>query len=179
MALLEVEDLVVEFRSDYGDVRASDRVCFTVDTGEVVGLVGESGSGKTVTSKAILRLVEPESAIRSGRIRFRDRDVLTLSEEAMRDLRASEIAMIFQDPMSALNPVLRIGDQLTRVYLEHARSDASASSVGRKALLASTRERALELLRTVRIPDPEVRFGQYPHQFSGGMRQRVMSSRWR
>ena len=86
MALLEVEDLVVEFRSDYGDVRASDRVCFTVDTGEVVGLVGESGSGKTVTSKAILRLVEPESAIRSGRIRFRDRDVLTLSEEAMRDL---------------------------------------------------------------------------------------------
>ena len=174
MTLLEVEDLVVEFRSDYGDVRASDRVSFTVDKGEVVGLVGESGSGKTVTSKAILRLVEPESAIRSGRIRFRDRDVLTLSEEAMRDLRASEIAMVFQDPMTALNPVLRIGDQLTRVYLEHARGDASTSPGGRKALLASTRERAMELLRTVRIPDPEVRFGQYPHQFSGGMRQRVM-----
>ena len=174
MALLEVEDLVVEFRSDYGNVRASDRVCLTVEKGEVVGLVGESGSGKTVTSKAILRLVEPERAIRSGSIRFRDRDVLTLSEDAMRDLRGSEIAMIFQDPMSALNPVLRIGDQLTRVYVEHSRRDASANSVGRKALLASSHERAIELLRTVRIPDPEVRFGQYPHQFSGGMRQRVM-----
>jgi oligopeptide/dipeptide ABC transporter ATP-binding protein len=174
MALLEIDELVVEFRSEYGNVRASDRVSFTVEAGEVVGLVGESGSGKTVTSKAILRLVEPESAIRNGRIRFRGRDVLTLSERAMRDLRAAEIAIIFQDPMSALNPVLRIGEQLVRVYVEHAMRDPSTRRVGRRALRVAGRERALELLHTVRIPDPEVRFGQYQHQFSGGMRQRAM-----
>jgi oligopeptide/dipeptide ABC transporter ATP-binding protein len=172
MALLEVEDLVVEFRSEHGRVRASDGVSFTVEAGEVVGLVGESGSGKTVTSKAILRLVEPESALRGGQIRFRGRDLLTLSERAMRELRAAEIAMIFQDPMSALNPVLRVGDQLIRVYAEHAVNGANGG--GRRALWQEGRERALELLRTVRIPDPEVRFGQYPHQFSGGMRQRAM-----
>ena len=174
MALLEVENLVTEFRGSRGPVRASDGVSFTVEPGEVLGLVGESGSGKSVTARAIMGLVEPASAVRGGAIRFDGQELRGLGEGALRRLRAAEVAMIFQDPMSALNPVLRMGDQLARVYVEHMAGAPENKGLSKAELMARGRERALALLATVRIPDPAIRYGQYPHQFSGGMRQRVM-----
>ena len=162
--LLEVEDLHVHFVTTRGVVRAVEGISYKVRPGEVVALVGESGCGKSVSSLAIMRLLaRPAGRIVAGRILFQGRNLLDLSEDAMREIRGRDIAMIFQEPMSSLNPVLTIGFQIMEPLLIHLGMSQDAA-----------RARAVELLKMVGIPDPERRLDQYPHQFSGGMRQRVM-----
>jgi oligopeptide/dipeptide ABC transporter ATP-binding protein len=162
--LLEVIDLQTHFATRGGVVRAVDGVSWDVAEGETVALVGESGCGKSVSALSIMQLVSaPAGRIVGGRILFRGRDLLTLDEEAMRRVRGREIAMIFQEPMTSLNPVLTIGRQLTEGLEIHLGLSAAAA-----------RRRAVELLAMVGIPDPARRLSQYPHQFSGGMRQRMM-----
>ena len=162
--LLEVEDLHVHFVTTRGVVRAVEGISYRVRAGEVVALVGESGCGKSVSSLAIMQLLaRPAGRIVAGRILFQNRDLLKLSDEEMRAIRGRDIAMIFQEPMTSLNPVLTIGLQIMEPLLIHLAMNA-----------AQARVRALELLSMVGIPDPERRLEQYPHQFSGGMRQRVM-----
>jgi len=162
--LLEVRDLHTTFQTAAGPVRAVDGVSWDVKEGETVALVGESGCGKSVTALSIMRLVAPPAGrIESGEILFKGRDLLKLSEAEMQEVRGGAIGMIFQEPMTSLNPVLTIGRQLTEgieIHLKKSPEEASA--------------RAIELLGMVGISDPERRLGQYPHQFSGGMRQRMM-----
>ncbi|MFQ5829505.1 MAG: ABC transporter ATP-binding protein [Candidatus Methylomirabilia bacterium] len=163
-ALLEVHDLKTQFLTSRGVVRAVDGVSYDVQAGETVALVGESGCGKTVSALSIMRLVAaPPGRIVGGEILFKGRDLLKLDEESMRRIRGKEIAMVFQEPMTSLNPVLSIGRQLTEPLEIHLGMSADQA-----------RGRAAELLAMVGIPDPERRLGQYPHQFSGGMRQRMM-----
>ena len=161
-ALLAVRGLRTEFATDAGVVRAVNDVSITVPRGDVVGVVGESGSGKSVTARSILRMVNPPGRIVAGELLFDGRDLLTLSEKDMREIRGSEIAMVFQDPQSALNPVMTVGDQIAEALTVHGSSRKAA------------RARALDLLRQVGIPDAARRLDDYPHQFSGGMRQRVV-----
>ncbi|MGQ0750996.1 MAG: dipeptide ABC transporter ATP-binding protein [Betaproteobacteria bacterium] len=162
--LLEVEDLHVHFVTTRGVVRAVEGISYKVRPGEVVALVGESGCGKSVSSLAIMRLLaRPAGRIVGGRILFQGRNLLDLTEDQMREIRGRDIAMIFQEPMSSLNPVLTIGFQIMEPLLIHLGMSQRAA-----------RARAVELLKMVGIPDPERRLEQYPHQFSGGMRQRVM-----
>ena len=156
--LLEVRDLNIRF----GEKHAVRGISFAIRAGEALGLVGESGSGKSVTSLAIMRLLPPQ-AVFSGQILCAGRNLAALRDEEMRRLRGSEIAMIFQEPMTALNPVMRIGDQIVEAVLAHER-------VGK----AAAKNRAIDGLREVGIPEPERRFTAYPHQLSGGQRQRVM-----
>ena len=163
MALLEVEDLRVRFHSRHGTVTAVDGVSFSIEAGEVVGLVGESGSGKSVTALSLLRVLPKAARIAGGRVRFDGRDLLTLSEREMRGIRGNQIAMVFQDPMISLNPTISVGRQIAESYCLHR-------SGGMRAGLA----RAVELLDAVGVPDARARVGDFPHQFSGGMRQRVM-----
>jgi peptide/nickel transport system ATP-binding protein len=160
---LEVEGLRTYFFTRAGVLKAVDDVSFSVKAGEVLGLVGESGSGKTVTGFSILGLVDPPGRIAGGHIRFKGREIANLPEEEMRTLRGSRIAMIFQDPMMTLNPVLRIDTQMIEALRAHHPEMARAEA----------RARAVEALAQVGIPSPDERLGQYPHQFSGGMRQRV------
>ena len=160
--MLEVADLTVEFATPQGWVPAVRDVSFQIAAGGVLGLVGESGSGKSVTALAILRLLPPQARIR-GSIRFRDEDLLALPEEQMRHIRGAGISMIFQEPMTALNPVMRVGDQIAEAALAHG--DVPKAEAWR---------RAVEALRTVAIVEPERRARDYPHQLSGGQRQRVM-----
>ena len=163
-SLLEVRSLVTQFVTRGGVVRAVDDVSWDVAEGETVALVGESGCGKSVSALSIMRLVAgPAGRIVSGQILFKGRDLLGLSEEEMRHVRGREIGMIFQEPMTSLNPVLSIGRQLTEGLEIHLGATA-----------AEARRRAVELLGLVGIPDPAKRLSQYPHQFSGGMRQRMM-----
>ena len=163
-AILEIEDLYTQFFTSAGTVRAVDGVTYNVDEGETVGLVGESGCGKSVTALSILRLVaDPPGKITNGKIKFKGRDLLELSEDEMRDVRGNDIAMVFQEPMTSLNPVLTIGRQITETLEEHLGLTGAAAD-----------KRAIELLGMVGIADPERRLDQYPHHFSGGMRQRVM-----
>jgi oligopeptide transport system ATP-binding protein len=162
--LLSVQDLVVRFRTREGTIYAVNGVTFDLEAGETLGLVGESGCGKSVTSLATLRLLpQPAGRIEGGRVMFDGIDLASLSERDMRDLRGREIAMIFQDPMTSLNPVLTIEEQLTETIQAHKKTEK-----------ADARRRAVELLRMVGIPEPEKRLSSFPHQFSGGMRQRVM-----
>ncbi len=162
--LLDVQSLSTQFSTRGGVVRAVDDVSWDVQEGETVALVGESGCGKSVSALSIMRLVAPPAGrIVGGRILFQGRDLLTLSEDEMRRVRGREIAMIFQEPMTSLNPVLTIGRQLTE-----------GSEIHMGASPQQARHRAIELLTMVGIPDPERRLPQYPHQFSGGMRQRMM-----
>ena len=161
--LLVVDDLAVEFRTDEGVVKAVDGAAFTIDRGEIVGVVGESGSGKSVTAMSILGLVKSGRRVR-GAIRFRGRDLGTLPAKELRAIRGAEIAMIFQDPMTALNPVVTIGRQIVEALRLH----------DKKMSKAAARDRAIELLALVGMPDAAARFKQYPHEFSGGMRQRAM-----
>jgi peptide/nickel transport system ATP-binding protein len=163
MALLEVEDLRTNFRTDDGIVHAVDGVTFSVERGKTLGIVGESGCGKSVTCLTIMGLNDKRSATSSGVARFDGKDLLKATPEQLRRLRGDEISMIFQDPMTSLNPVKKIGWQLEEAVLVHR-------DVTRK----QARARALELLRSVRIPHAHQRIDDYPHQFSGGMRQRVM-----
>ena len=161
--LLQVEDLVTEFRTATGPLRAVDRVSFTVDRGEVLGLVGESGCGKSVTSLSIMRLVPPPGRITAGRILLDGEDLLVKDAEAMRQVRGARIGMVFQEPMTSLNPVFSIGDQIASAALAH-------SGGGR----AAAWERAVEMLHQVQVPAPRERVRDYPHQLSGGLRQRAM-----
>ncbi len=163
MALLEVESLRTHFATPNGAVRAVDGVSFTIDSGETVALVGESGCGKSVTSMSILRLLPSPPAYFAGTIRFEGRDLLTLPEPEMRALRGNDVSMIFQEPMTSLNPVLTIGWQIGESLRLH-------QGLSRR----EARLRAIEMLTLVGISDPERRVSEYPHQISGGMRQRVM-----
>ncbi len=164
MPLLEVRDLVIKFRTHQGTIHAVNGISFDVEPGERLGLVGESGCGKSVTNLAIMRLLpKPAGRIEGGTVEFDGMDLLRISESEMRDLRGKEIAMIFQDPMTSLNPVLSIEEQMVETIRAH-----------RKVSPAEARKRAIELLDMVGIPKPETRLKAYPHQFSGGMRQRVM-----
>src|SRR6476659_6404904 len=163
MALLEVNDLKTYFRTDDGVVRAVDGVSFSVDKGQTLGIVGESGSGKSVTCLTIMGLNPKRTAMSSGTALWKGEDLLTASPKRLREIRGSEIAMIFQDPMTSLNPVHKIGDQLSEAMRLH--EDVSKRQA---------RARSVELLKAVGIPRAERRLEDYPHQFSGGMRQRVM-----
>lgn len=163
MALLEVQNLRVEFGSTASPFRAVDNVSLHVDAGEVLGIVGESGSGKSVTALALMGLIDEPGRVRADRLSFDGRDLLTMSPKARRQLLGRDIAMIFQDPMASLNPCFTVEYQLVETLRLH-------EGGSRKAL----RERALALLRSVEIPDPERRLSAYPHQLSGGMSQRVM-----
>jgi oligopeptide/dipeptide ABC transporter ATP-binding protein len=160
--ILRVRDLSVTFATPRGAVHAVDGVSFDVGAGEVLGLVGESGCGKSVTMRAIPRLLHDNAAI-SGQVLWRGRDLLTASDEALREVRGGQVAMVFQEPMSALNPVLPIGLQIDEVLVAHTKMDRG-----------TRRRRALELLGLVGIASAATRLGQYPHEFSGGMRQRAM-----
>jgi peptide/nickel transport system ATP-binding protein len=159
---LEVRDLQTHFFTRAGVVKAVDGVSFSVGRGKVMGLVGESGSGKSVTGFSIIGLVDPPGRIAGGSILFQGRDLAKLSEEEMRDLRGNRIAMIFQDPMMTLNPVLRIDTQMIETVKAH-----------KKVSNEEARQRARDTLGMVGIPSPDERLKAYPHQFSGGMRQRV------
>jgi oligopeptide/dipeptide ABC transporter ATP-binding protein len=164
MALLSVQDLVVRFRTHEGTIFAVNGVTFDVEPGERLGLVGESGCGKSVTNLAVMRLLpKPAGRIERGSVVFDGLDLATLRESDMREIRGRDIAMIFQDPMTSLNPVLRIEEQMVETIRAH-----------RKTTVEVARKRAAELLGMVGIPRPEARLRDYPHQFSGGMRQRVM-----
>ncbi len=162
-ALLEVENLVTAFRTDDGPVRAVDDVSFQVLPGRTLAIVGESGCGKSVTALSIMRLIDANGDILSGRILLEGENLLELSSRDMRRIRGNQISMIFQEPMTALNPVVTVGRQIMEVFQIHR------GLRGREARTA-----AVEALRSVRIPDPERRVDEYPFQMSGGMRQRVM-----
>ena len=163
-AALSIQDLTVRFHLKRGILTAVDRVSFDIAKSETFGLVGESGSGKTVTARAIMRLVAtPPGEIASGRVILNGQDIYSLNPTELREIRGRKIAMVFQEPMSALNPVLTVGEQIGDVLLAHLRLSK-----------AQARARAIELLRLVGIPSPETRLDNYVHEFSGGMRQRVM-----
>ena len=161
--LLDVQQLTVVFEGARATVTAVDGVSFQIAPGETLGLVGESGSGKSVTAFSILRLLQPPGRVTTGRILFEGRDLLALPERDMRRVRGARISLIFQEPMTALNPVMRVGEQI-----------AEALTVHRQAGPREARKRASELLDAVHIPDAARRARDYPHQLSGGMRQRVM-----
>ena len=162
--MLEVEGLKTVFHTRDGMVHAVNRVSFSLDTGELLGVVGESGSGKSVTMMSLLKLLpSPPAELQEGSIRFEGRDVLAFSDEELRELRGGEIGFIFQDPMTSLNPVFTVGFQLMEVLREHLKLSKKAA-----------RARAAELLELVGIPSAADRLNDFPHQFSGGMRQRVM-----
>jgi ABC-type dipeptide/oligopeptide/nickel transport system ATPase component len=160
--LLEVQHLTVTFERAGATLKAVDDLTLTIAGGETLGLVGESGSGKSVTALAILRLLQPAAKVTGGRILFEGRDLLALPESDMRSVRGGRISLIFQEPMTALNPTMRVGDQIAEALTAHGVGHDEA------------RQRAAELLDAVRIPDPGARVRDYPHQLSGGMRQRVM-----
>jgi peptide/nickel transport system ATP-binding protein len=161
--LLEVEDLRVHFDTDDGLVRAVDGISYSADAGRTIGIVGESGSGKTVGAMTLLGLTRAPNASISGSVRFRGRDLLELDDEGLRAVRGNEIAMVFQDPLSALHPFYKVGWQLVEAVQAH-------QDVGK----SRARARAIELLCEVGIPEPAKRIDDYPHEFSGGMRQRAM-----
>ena len=161
--LLEVRDLRTQFPTRSGLVRAVDGVSFNLDRGELLGLVGESGCGKSMTALSIMRLISPPGRIVSGEIIFDGNDLLKLSDAEMRQMRGDDIAMIFQDPMTSLNPVFTVGEQI-----------AEALRLHRKLSRRDAREATVAAMREVAIPDPSRRVNDYPHQLSGGMRQRVM-----
>jgi oligopeptide/dipeptide ABC transporter ATP-binding protein len=161
--LLEVRDLTIYFDTEDGLVEAVDGVTFTVRSGEILGVVGESGSGKSVTALALLRLIRPPGRIVKGAVRFEGTDLVGLSEDEMRAVRGTRIAMVFQSPRTALNPVLTVGRQISRLFELH-----------RGASRAEGRARTIEMLKLVGISEPERRARQYAHQLSGGMCQRVM-----
>ena len=161
--LLEVSDLAVEFPTDYGVVHAVNEIDYTLDPGETLAILGESGSGKTVSALAIMGLIERPGRVSNGRIQYKGVDLLTLADREHRAIRGQEIAMIFQDALSALNPVFSVGDQIAEMFTVHR-------GMSKKESMAV----ALDLMERVQIPSAKERLRDYPHQFSGGMRQRVM-----
>ncbi|MFB6224334.1 MAG: ABC transporter ATP-binding protein [Haloarcula sp.] len=163
MALLEVEDLTVTFYTEEGVVTAVDDLSFHIERGEKFGVVGESGAGKSVTALSVMRLIEEPGRIESGSIRFDGEDLMEMSESEVRDVRGNDIAMIFQDAQTALNPVYTVGEQISEALRHHLDYDDAAA-----------RERTIRLLDDVGIPEPEARYDDYPHEFSGGMQQRAI-----
>ncbi len=161
--ILKVEGLRTHFTTRQGVIKAVDGLSFQLEAGKTLCIVGESGSGKTVSSLSIMGLVEPPGRVVAGRIMYRGSDLRALDEAQMEKIRGDRIGMVFQDPMASLNPAFRIGDQIAEGMLIHQTIDK-----------AEARARSLKLLARVGIPDPEARYGDYPHQFSGGMRQRVL-----
>jgi oligopeptide transport system ATP-binding protein len=162
--ILEVKDLNISFHTFAGEVKAIRGVNFELKKGETLAIVGESGSGKSVTTKAIMRLLPPgNSEIKQGEILFEGKDLAKLTDKQMQKIRGQDISMIFQDPMTSLNPTMTVGKQIMEPLIKHQNMSK-----------ASARERAVQLLKLVGIPKPELRIKQYPHQFSGGMRQRVV-----
>lgn len=162
--ILEVKDLNISFHTFAGEVKAIRGVNFDLKKGETLAIVGESGSGKSVTTKAIMKLLPPSnSEIKQGEILFEGKDLTKLTDRQMQKIRGKDISMIFQDPMTSLNPTMTVGKQITEPLIKHQNMSKSAA-----------RERAVQLLKLVGIPKPELRIKQYPHQFSGGMRQRVV-----
>lgn len=161
--LLEVTDLTTSFLTKRGAVVANDRVNFTLERGKTLGVVGESGSGKTVLSRSIMNLLPSNNVKRTGSVKFAGKEILNLADKEMRHIWGKDMAMVFQDPMTSLNPVMKIGKQITEPLKIHFKTDRKTA-----------RSTAVELLRSVNIPEPEKRFDEYPHQLSGGMRQRVM-----
>lgn len=162
--LIQVKNLKTYFHTEAGTAKAVDNVSFDIYKGEVLGIVGESGSGKSVTSLSINRLIpNPPGEIVGGEIIYNDVDLLKLSYDEMKDIRGKEIAMIFQEPMTSLNPVLKIGTQMNEILIKHYEMNEEEAT-----------KKSIEMLTAVGIPSPEQRIGEYPHQFSGGMRQRVM-----
>jgi oligopeptide transport system ATP-binding protein len=162
--VLEVKNLEVSFDTYAGEIQAVRGISFDLYQGETLAIVGESGCGKSVTAKSIMRLnPEPPARFKNGEILFDKKDIIKLTEKEMRDIRGEQIGMIFQDPMTSLNPTMTIGKQIIEGLLKHEKISKSEA-----------KERALEMLRLVQIPNPEERFSQYPHEFSGGMRQRAM-----
>jgi oligopeptide/dipeptide ABC transporter ATP-binding protein len=163
--LLAIEDLVVDFRTEDGVVHAVDGVSYELYPGEILGIVGESGSGKSVSTLALLGLIPmPPGRIVSGTAMFKGRDLLRLKKRELRKVRGNEVAMVFQDPMTSLNPVLTVGSQLGEAITTHFPSEKDSV----------VKEKVIDLLRMVGVPNPETRYTQYPHEFSGGMRQRAM-----
>lgn len=162
--LLDVKNLYTKFQTEDGSFYAVDNVSFQLKKGKVLGIVGESGCGKSVTSLSIMRLIQPPGKIESGEINFNGTDLLKMTEAKMRTIRGKEIAMIFQEPMTALNPVFTVGDQIDEMIALHHPNLSKAQ----------VKEQTIEMLRKVGIPAPEKRYDDYPHQLSGGMRQRVM-----
>ncbi|MEC8435773.1 MAG: ABC transporter ATP-binding protein, partial [SAR324 cluster bacterium] len=162
-SLLEVRNLRVDFPTRRGTLVAVDDVSFEIKAGEVLGVVGESGAGKSLTGAAIIGLLEPPGRISEGEVRLAGKRIDYLSQDQIRQIRGREIGMVFQDPLTSLNPLFRIGEQLTETLQTHADLDEK-----------SARKQAIDWLAEVGIPSPEVRIDQYPHQFSGGMRQRVV-----
>ncbi|NGM69755.1 ABC transporter ATP-binding protein [Natronolimnobius sp. AArcel1] len=163
MALLEVRDLNVNFYTSEGVVQAVNDLSFRIERGEMFGVVGESGAGKSVTSLSLMRLIDNPGRIESGEILFKGQNLLELSESEMRDIRGNEIAMIFQDAQTALNPVYTIGEQIAEAVRHHLGYDKQEA-----------KDRTIELLDEVGIPEPATRYDDYPHQFSGGMQQRAV-----
>ncbi|MDY0404800.1 ABC transporter ATP-binding protein [Virgibacillus sp. 179-BFC.A HS] len=162
--LLKVDQLKVNFNTYGGEVKAVRDVSFHVDQGEIVAIVGESGSGKSVTVQSIMGLIpSPPGMIKGGSIQFEGKDLLTLSKRQMRKIKGSKIGMIFQDPMTSLNPTMKVGKQIAEALITH-----------RNFSKANAKNKAVEMLKLVGIPNPEARFQQYPHEYSGGMRQRAM-----
>lgn len=161
--VLEVKNLETTFHTKAGPVKAVNNISYQIDRGQTLGIVGESGCGKSVTSYSLMRLIEKPGQISGGQVLLNGRDILKLSEAAMEEVRGGEMAMIFQEPMTALNPVLTIGYQMDEQIMKH-----------KKCSQQESRERAIEMLRLVGIPSPEERYLAYPHQLSGGMRQRAM-----
>jgi oligopeptide/dipeptide ABC transporter ATP-binding protein len=163
--ILEIKNLVTSFKTDSGKVIAVDDVSFSLKKGQTLGLVGESGCGKSVTSLSIMRLIAtPPGKIESGSIVYKNSDLLKISEDKMRKIRGNEIAMIFQEPMTSLNPVFTCGEQIEEVFRLHQPHLSKLE----------TKTKVIEMLKLVGIPAPEQRYGEYPHQLSGGMRQRIM-----
>ena len=163
MALLEVENLTVNFYTEEGVVTAVDDLSFRINRGEKFGVVGESGAGKSVTALTVMRLIEEPGRIESGTIRFDGQDLTELSDSEVRDVRGNDVAMIFQDAQTALNPVYTVGEQISEAIRHHLDYDDTAA-----------RERTIRLLDDVGIPEPEARYDDYPHEFSGGMQQRAI-----
>ena len=161
--LLEVENLQTHFPTRAGLVKAVDGVSFKIDAGELLGLVGESGSGKSITALSVMRLIAPPGKVVGGSIKFKGEELTMASAERMREIRGNDIAMIFQDPMTSLNPVYTVGEQIAEALRLHRKLDRKAAWAG-----------AIEAMKEVSIPAPERRADDYPHQLSGGMRQRVM-----
>ncbi|ELY59637.1 ABC transporter ATP-binding protein [Natronolimnohabitans innermongolicus] len=163
MSLLEVNDLTVKFYTEEGVVNAVDNLSFSIDRGEKFGVVGESGAGKSVTALSVMRLIESPGHIESGEVLFNGENLLEMSDEEIRSIRGNEIAMVFQDAQTALNPVYTVGEQISETIRHHLGYDETEA-----------KERSIQLLDTVGIPDAESRFSDYPHEFSGGMQQRAI-----
>src|SRR6188474_3342115 len=161
--LLEVEDLRVHFETEDGLVKAVDGISYTVERGQTLGIVGESGSGKSVSSLTVMGLTRARNARISGSVRFDGKDLLNASDDEIRAIRGDDVAMIFQDPLSSLHPFYKVGKQLVEAIRAH-----------RDTSKAAARDRAIDLLDLVGIPEPHQRVDAYPHEFSGGMRQRAM-----